>query len=148
MSSVYPPIVTGFQPSTACVYSLNIHKQLIKDIRTLGREGGFATLSQFYAFSDAHSKAEVMQFIKDHLFLLNTLLEAPRHILSIFGRDVLLYLELNRDHEEDFEGLFIIIKTNLSPEDSLNLLDRLDEKWWLYVDDDISNILEIMVRST
>jgi len=148
MSSVYPPIVTGFQPSSAYVYSLTIHKQPIKDIKTLGKEGEFAALSQFYAFSDGHSKDEVIQFIKDHPFLLNTLLEAPRHILSIFGKDVLLYLELNIDHEEDFEGLFIVIKTNLSPEESLNLLDRLDEAWWLDVDDDIGNILEITVRPT
>jgi len=47
-----------------------------------------------------------------------------------------------------FEGLFIAIKTNLSPEDSLNLLDRLDEEWWLYIADNISNILEIMVKQT
>ena len=148
MSSVYLPVVTEFQPSSAYVYSLNIHKQLIKDIKTLGGKGGFATLSQFYTFSDGHSKDEVFQFINDHLFLLNTLLEAPRHILSIFGRDVLLDLELNRDYEEDFEGLFITIRTNLSPADSLNLLDRLDMEWWLDIDDDISNILEIMVRPT
>jgi len=64
------------------------------------------------------------------------------------GPDTLLYLELNRDYEEDFEGLFIVIKTNLSPEDSLNLLDRFDEEWWLDVNDDIGNILEIMVRPT
>jgi len=148
MSSVYPPIVPVFQPSSAYVYSLNIHKQPIEDIETLRKGAGFAVLSQFYAFSDGDSEAEVIQFIKDHLFLLKTLLEAPGHIFSIFGKNVLPYLELNRDHEEDFEGLFITIKTNLSPEDSLNLLDRLDAEWWLDVDDDISNMLEIMVRPT
>ncbi|MCL0073755.1 hypothetical protein M1O50_02560 [Dehalococcoidia bacterium] len=118
----------------------------IKDMETFGKEGAFAVLSQFYAFSDGDSEAEVIQFIKDHSVLLNILFEAPGHIFSIFGRDVLLYLELHRDPTEDFECLFITIRTSLSSEESLNLLDRLDEEWWLDVDDDISNILEIMVR--
>ncbi|NMG83274.1 MAG: hypothetical protein GIS02_03590 [Methanosarcinales archaeon] len=147
MSSVYPSIVTGFQPSNAYVYSFNFYN-LIKDIETLRKEREFAVLSPFYVFSDGHSEAEVIQFINDHPFLRNILSEAPRHVFSIFGKNVLLYLELNRDYEEDFEGLFIIIKTNLSPEESLNLLDRFDEEWWLDVDDDISNILEITVRPT
>jgi hypothetical protein len=120
----------------------------IKDMATLAREGDFAVLSQFYAFSDEDSEAQIIQFIKDHLFLLNILIEAPRYILSIFGSDVTLEIELDHDPEEDFEGLFIIIRTSLSPEDSLDLLDRLDEEWWLDVDDNISNILEIMVRPT
>ncbi|CAD6493976.1 MAG: hypothetical protein CHKLHMKO_00594 [Candidatus Argoarchaeum ethanivorans] len=148
MSSAYLPIVTGFQPFNAYAYSLNISKQAIKYIKILGKKEEFAALSQFYAFSDGDSEAAVIQFINDHPWCLGVLFEAPGHIFSIFGKNVFLYLELNRDYEEDFEGLFIIIKTNLSPEDSLNLLDRFDEGWWLDVDYDIGNILEIMVRPT
>jgi len=117
-----------------------------EDIETFFKERKLTTLSKLYIFSDGNSKTKAVQFIKDHPFLLNTLFEAPKHIFSIFGRKVLLYLELHRDPEEDFEGFFIIIKTNLSPEESLNLLDRLDEEAWLDVDDSTSNILEIMVR--
>ncbi|RZB28784.1 MAG: hypothetical protein AEth_01786 [Candidatus Argoarchaeum ethanivorans] len=148
MSSEYLPIVMGFQTFNAYDYSLNIYKQAIKYIKILGKKEEFAALSQFYAFSDENSKTEVIQFINNHPWCLGILFEAPRHIFSIFGKNVFLYLELNRDYEEDFEGLFIIIKTNSSPEESLNLLDRFDEEWWLDVDDDIGNILEIMVRPT
>jgi len=131
MSSVYPPIVTGFQPSSAHVYSLTIHNQPIKDIETLRKEGEFAVLSPFYAFSDGHSEAEVIQFIKDHPFLLNTLLEAPRHIFSIFGKNVPLYLELHHDPEESWDELFIVIKTGYSAEKAINLENRLVEEWFL-----------------
>ncbi|MBT9159486.1 MAG: hypothetical protein AAGB97_01715 [Dehalococcoidia bacterium] len=102
-----------------------------------------SSLFQLYSF--INPEAEIISFIIEHE-LLAVLLEAFWQIRRVFGNDIVLELELHHDHEEDFEGLFIIIKTNLSPEDSLNLLDRLDEEWWLYVDDDISNILEIMVR--
>lgn len=119
-----------------------------KDMETLRKEGDFAVLFQFYAFSDGDSEAEVIQFTKDHSVLLNALFEAPKHIFSVFGRDVSLNLKLSRDYEEDFECLFITIRTSLSPENSLNLLDKLDAEWWLDIDDDISNILEVMVRPT
>jgi len=102
-------------------------------------------LEEFYIFEDTK---EIAVFVGAHIFLKDILLEAPKWIESIFGKSVEMHLELHRDPEENFEGLFIVIKTNLSPEDSLNLLDRLDEEWWLHVDDDVSNILEIMVRPT
>jgi tetratricopeptide (TPR) repeat protein len=103
------------------------------------------SLHQLYSFINPES--EIINFIIEHN-LWAFLLEAPRKIRHVFGNDIALELELHHDPEEDFEGLFITIKTNLSPEDSLNLLDKLDEEWWLYVNDDISNILEIMVRPT
>jgi len=131
MSSVYPPIVPGFQPFNAYVYSFNIHKQPIKDIETLRKEGEFAALSQFYAFSDGDSEAAVIQFINDHPFLLNILFEAPRHIFSIFGRNVPLYLELHHDPEESWDELFIVIKTGYSAEKAINLENRLVEEWFL-----------------
>jgi len=117
-----------------------------EDIETFFNERKLTTLSKLYIFSDRNSKTEAIQFIKDHPFLFSVLIEAPRHIFSIFGNNIRLYLELHRDPEEDFEGLFIIIKTKRSPKESLNLLDRLDEEWWLNVDDNVSNMLEIMVR--
>ena len=102
-----------------------------------------SSLYQLYRF--IHPELEIINFIREYN-LWAFLLEAHREIRRVFGNDIVLELELHHDPEEDFEGLFITIRTNLSPEDSLNLLDRLDEEWWLYVDDDISNILEIMVK--
>jgi len=101
------------------------------------------SLYQFYKFADNEEK--IMSFVEKH-YLLGILLEAVREIRRVFGKEISLWLELHHDPEEDFEGLFIIIKTKRSPEESLNLLDRLDEEWWLNVDDNVSNMLEIMVR--
>jgi len=101
------------------------------------------SLYQFYKF--ANNEEKIMSFIRKR-HLLGILLEAVREIRRVFGKEILLELELHKDPEEDFEGIFIIIKTKRPPEESLNLLDRLDEEWWLDMDDDISNKLEIMVR--
>ena len=78
--------------------------------------------------------------------MIEILFEAGEQIRRIFGEVVNLSLELHHDPEEDFEGLFIIIKTNLSPEESLDLLDKFDEEWWLDVDASISKKLEVTVE--
>lgn len=148
MNIAHSPINTIFQPSTAHIDSINIHNQQIKYVEIFSKKDEFAILSQFYTFSNEHSKVEIIRFIKDNYFILEVLIKAPKHITSIFGSNVNLYLELHHDSEENSMSLFITIKTNLSPENALNLLDKLDEEWWLYVEDNISNILEIMVKST
>jgi hypothetical protein len=104
-----------------------------------------SSLYQLYRF--VNPELEIINFIIEHN-LLAFLLEARWEIGRVFGNDIVLEIELDRDPEEDFEGLFITIKTKLSPEDSLNLLDRLDEEWWLSVDDNIRTKLGIMVRPT
>ena len=102
----------------------------------------FAYLSQLYTIEESNS---VVAYIHEHPYIYEVLFKIPDHIKQIFG-DVALNLEQYHDPEEDYAGLFIIINTKLPPEESLKLLDQLDEEWWLTIDDDISNILEIMVR--
>jgi hypothetical protein len=104
-----------------------------------------SSLYQSYRF--INPELEIINFIREYN-LLAFLLQAPWEIRRVFGNEIVLEIELDRDPEEDFEGLFITIKTKLSPEDSLNLLDRLDEEWWLSVDDNIRTKLGIMVRPT
>ena len=102
----------------------------------------FLYLSQLYKIEEPNP---VRSFINEYPYVYKILFEAPDHIKQIFG-DVPLNLELYHDPEEDYAGFFIIINTQLPSEESLKLLDQLDEEWWLTIDDDISNILEIMVR--
>lgn len=102
-------------------------------------------LEKFYILENTE---EIVEFIGTHTFLVSMLFEAPKRIKNIFSESIEMYLELHKDPEEDFEGLFIIIKTNLTPKVSLDLLDKFDEKWWLSVDSNIRNLLEVMVRPT
>lgn len=90
---------------------------------------------------------EIKRFILAHNYLIEPLFEAYEQIKRVFqGQIIDLCLDYEKDPEEDFEGLFILVKTSLSPEASIDLLDIFDEEYWLAVDDKISNILEVMVR--
>lgn len=102
-------------------------------------------MERLYIFQNS---AEVKKFLWNYNLIIDTLFEAYKQIKIIFGENMAeIYLELNRDPEEDVEELFIIVKTNLSPDQSLALLNKLDEAWWLYIDYEIRKILEIDIEN-
>lgn len=88
---------------------------------------------------------KIRDFLMSNAVLIGVLRTALGYISRIFG-EVKVSLELHQDPEGDFEGLFVIIKTDRSPEEAIELLNQFDEEWWLNVDDEISNILGVMVR--
>jgi len=115
---------------------LSVFLKPIKDIELL---------ESIYTFSTSN---DVKRFLLSHDFLIDALFEAYRQIKSLFGENVVeVSLEYDRDPEEDFEGLFVVVKTNLSPEESLDLLDKFDEKWFLdNVSGEIGSIFTVTVR--
>lgn len=96
------------------------------------------TLSQYYPSPEK----EVLKFIEGHPHLLPPLCEAPQHIFSIFGENVVLAMELHRDPEEANDELFVVIKTER--EDAVELLEKLD-KWFLRFAKDVDNKLNFTV---
>jgi len=104
-----------------------------------------ASLYQYYKFSG--KEEEIVLFVLRHN-LVSILVEATREIKSVFKKNLsFLELKLQQDPEENFKGLFIIIHTDLPSRHAVEVLDKLDEKWWLYMDDEVSNVLEITVRA-
>lgn len=91
----------------------------------------FAFLYQFYKFSN---EDDIISFIKKHLFLLPILVDAPREIYCVFPKDdINLELELHHDPEEDFDELFVVIKSPYIPEKARQLMDELGERWFLNI---------------
>ncbi|NEP42081.1 MAG: hypothetical protein F6K35_23805 [Okeania sp. SIO2H7] len=112
-------------------------------IPTLGfSEADSDRLKQFYTFRDSK---RVVQFLEKHPFLLPLLLEAPKQINTFFPGDE-LFLEVAIDPEaaspEDNE-LFLLIVTNIDPEEAVEKLWEFDDKWWLKASDKSRNKLEI-----
>jgi len=101
-------------------------------------------LHNLYAFDFL---GEEERFIKNNYHLIPFLMEAPDPIKEICGQDIKIKLHFNRDEEEDFEALFIIIKTGLSTDQNLSLLKRIDDEWWLDVDYSIRKVLSLDVES-
>lgn len=97
-------------------------------------------LKKYYVIED---EDEFRNFFITHKELLDILLEAPKWIKKIFGDSVKVHLRVYFDPEEDYEELFIVIKTSLSPEGALNLLNILDEEWFIEVVDRTGGYLNI-----
>jgi len=109
----------------------------------------FSTLKNIEDLSylyDFNNSPDVIEFLSSHNNLIEILFRAHERIKEVFGDEVIgMCLEHDIDPEEDFEGLSAIIKTNLSPELSLDLLDKFDEEWWLDIEPEIRMLLCITV---
>ncbi len=90
---------------------------------------------------------KIKRFLWAHQYLIDTCFKAYKEIRRVFGENTLdVSLEFDKDPEEDFEGLSIIVRTNLNPELSLELLEKFDEEWWLDLNNKIRNVMTVMVR--
>lgn len=100
-------------------------------------------LEVFYPFANPN---EVRDFLWANKYLIEVLFEAHKQIKRVFGQGVNIHLELHRDPDENFEELFVVIETDLSPKLSLDLLDRFDEEWFLDIADKTEGKLNVTVR--
>ena len=87
-------------------------------------------LEEFYLF---RNPKEAKIFLLANDYLIEILFEAHWQIKKVFGEAVTTYLELHRDPEEEFEELFVVVKSTCSPEEARKLMDQLDEEWFLDV---------------
>ncbi|MEK7702400.1 MAG: hypothetical protein AAB317_00365 [Nitrospirota bacterium] len=72
----------------------------------------------------------VNRFLVENDYLLAILFEAPGYIQDIFG-PVPIHLELHRDPEEDWEELFIVIKSPYSAAEAVRRERQLAQAWFL-----------------
>jgi len=108
-------------------------------------ESQIASIEGIYNFVD---REDIISFLKANKFLIKILKEAHKNIKFIFGASVHLYLKLCADPEEDFEELFVVIKSTHNSEEALHLLNKLDESWFLKIVDSTQGKLNIMVEPT
>ena len=102
----------------------------------------FKSLTDIYKFDNP---AEIYPFLLSAgNSIIEVLKDAPSHISELFGTAP-LHLEAIHDPEEDSEVLFIGIKTDLPADRALDLLDALDDMWWLKVDKNIRRRLAVDV---
>ncbi len=101
-------------------------------------------LKEVYFFKQTK---EIETYLWNNRFLPDILFDAYEQIINIFGKNVELHLELHRDYEEEFEELFIVIKSMLKPTHMLDLLDKLDEEWFLDISNTTKGKLNITVES-
>jgi ADP-ribosylglycohydrolase len=103
------------------------------------------SIESIYNFANRQG---IVSFLKENEFIVRILKEAHKNIETIFGASVNLYLKLCADPEEDFEELFVVIKSTHNSEEALRLLSKLDESWFLKVVDSTQGKLNITVEPT
>jgi hypothetical protein len=107
---------------------------VIDNSTTLGleRKDILDELKGAYEFSNIE---EIRNFILQNSYLVDILKEAPENIYRIFGKSIKLILELHSDPEEDFEELFVVIKSPYAPQKARELMNELDRTWFLNIMD-------------
>jgi len=83
---------------------------------------------------------EIKMFLMSNDDLIQILLDAREHIQRVFGQ-VPIYLELHHDPEEEWDELFIVIKTNYSPEKAVEFENKLFEEWFIEIISKVSGRL-------
>ena len=105
----------------------------------------FYSLERLYTIENPFA---VKSFLAAHPNLKDYLFETHEQIERFFGDSALeISLKHDSDPEEDYEGLFVIVKTHLSSEEALDFLDKFDFEWFLdQVPPEIISILTVTVR--
>lgn len=92
---------------------------------------------------------EIWQFLDRldrHENLYDTLIDVFEKVKVFFNHILVdIELEYDEDPEEDYELLSVIVKTNASPRNSLDVLYNFYYDWWFDVDKEIRALLNIMV---
>jgi hypothetical protein len=83
---------------------------------------------------------EIKKFLLSNRDLMEILIFGYKHIRRIFG-DVPIYLELHRDPEENWDELFIVIRSNYSPRKASELKNKLFDEWFIYIIDKVATRL-------
>jgi len=94
-------------------------------------------LENIYIFENPK---EVKRFLLSNTDLIEILLEAHEHIFRIFGH-VPICLELHHDPEEDWNELFIVIKSSYKPEKAIELEERLFNEWFIRISNKVAGRL-------
>jgi len=95
-------------------------------------------LKGIYEFSNIEG---IRNFIMQNNYLVNILNEAPENIYRIFGRSIKLILELHSDPEEEWDELFIVIKSPYTAEKAVALERKLFNEWFVHIMDKVNNKL-------
>jgi hypothetical protein len=121
--------------------SLTYPNLIIIDTSTtigLERKDILDDLKRAYEFSNIE---EIRNFIMQNNYLVNILNEALENIYRIFGRGIKLILELQSDPEEEWDELFIVIKSPYTAEKAVALERELFDEWFVHIIDKVSNKL-------
>ncbi len=89
-------------------------------------------ISKLEKVIEFNSSLEVRSFLRKNPFLVNIIEEAIEKIKHVFQEEKLkLAVENDPEISTDSRVLFLRIFTKKSPKETIELLGKLNEEWWL-----------------
>jgi hypothetical protein len=126
---------------------------------TYSRESGSRSVSDEHSLSSFQAStavieslfvvqgADVYRYLQSHAELYSLLLRSRAEIYWLFGPRTGVALRMERDPEEEYcVRLLVAIQTGLNAARALELVDMLDEKWWLSVPPQTRVLMKIDVE--
>lgn len=103
-----------------------------------------SVIKELYPFEIIENQQEeIKSFLRKNLYLVPILKEARGRISAVFGEGTKVCLELHLDPQEDFEELFVVIKSGYDCNEARRRLDTLCREWFLKVLDKTRGKLNI-----
>ncbi|MGC8482695.1 MAG: hypothetical protein ACP5OE_03490 [Thermodesulfobium sp.] len=99
-------------------------------------------LDFFYNFEDYEN---VCKFLLNNKDLITVLESSIEEIRDIFGNSQ-VFLEIDNDPEEEFEELFIVIKSNFDANKVIELKEKFFYNWFVKIIDKVGNRLNFTVE--
>ena len=103
-----------------------LHKQYSTQV--LNFEDRWGSIAEEFTITNS---GMVKPFLKKNGFLLDLILASRTKIAEYFSGATPLALYLAQYPDEGHEELYLLIQTKLSAKESLPVLDRFEEEWWL-----------------
>lgn len=90
---------------------------------------------------------DVYRYLRNHSELFCLLLRSRAEVYWLFGPSTTVVVRMESDLEGEYQPrLLVAIQTSLSAASALNLIDKLDENWWLSVSPDARSLMKIDVE--
>ncbi len=87
---------------------------------------------------------EVLNFLRENDFLINIIFSSVHVVNAVFGNGVATSLEIKRDPEEEYEELFIVIKSSYTAYEARERMSILLDYWFLDILDKTQGKLNIL----
>jgi len=131
-SEAYLPVGTSTVLEAITPYSIaEIYKDRNEESSVYQSSQNLIDYLEEYIYIFKNSE-EIKPFLISNSDLIQILLDAHEHIYRVFGWSP-IYLELHHDPEEEWDELFIVIKTNYSSEKAIELENKLFEEWFIEI---------------
>ncbi len=104
---------------------------MIKYIYTQEKMNSSYVNKDFQEYFEIINSSEINYFLKKFNIKRNEIIEIGKQIKHFYKEQIYkIYLIYRKDYEEDFENLFIKIKTTIDFGESLEILNNFFKEYW------------------